>query len=76
MDEGRLSQGTYGRLQTLRGFYTPLIGVPDNCGTGTSCYSAQDSLLDLVMTSQPMTIVHEFLASKGIEMREQVLMKT
>ncbi|ELU03647.1 hypothetical protein CAPTEDRAFT_219138 [Capitella teleta] len=66
VDETRLSQGTYGRFQALREFYVPEIGIPDNCGSGTSCYQAQESLLDLVMTSHPITTVHPFLASKGL----------
>ena len=65
MDEARVSQGTYGLLQDLRAHYNPVIGIDENCGTGTACYAAQDALLDVVMASQPMQIAHTFLASKG-----------
>ena len=65
VDEEQLSQGTYGLFQTLRSYFTPELGVPDNCGLGTACYNAQENFLTAVQNSQPMQTVQNFLASKG-----------
>lgn len=64
VNEARFSEPTYATFLDLWDNYQVQIGVAETCGS--TCVTEQDTWLNAIMSTGPMTQVHSFLSSKGL----------
>lgn len=63
VNEARFT-GTYARMIALFDNYIPETGTPEPCGT--PCRNEETAFLDAIINTRPITLLHNFLYSKGL----------